>query len=455
MKASIIIRTKNEERWITSCLRSIYNQSYQNFEVILVDNESEDKTIQKAKLFPLQAIVFVQSYKPGNALNRGIEKSTGEVIVCLSAHCIPTSNQWLKFLIDALCSQKKAAGVYGRQEPFPYSSDEDKRDLMTVFGLDPKIQYKDSFFHNANSAIWKKCWREIPFDESTTNIEDRLWAEKILPKGHCILYEPKASVYHYHGIHQTNNRRRLKNVVRILEKIPQYRNHLQDVQKIKRYHITAMVPILGEDLKLGDKTLSEWTFLQVQKSNLISDTYVLTDNEEIAQKAEKYKIRIPYLRRGESASKNQDITDVLKEGLLFLEQKNIYPEIIVYLSPTAPFRKKGFIDHLISKLINDGFDSVMAGFPECRVMWRAQEGHLIQISEGFKPTQFKKPIYIGLSSLGTATYASFIRKGERIGTSLGILPVDSLLSRLEIRDSITLKIAKDYLKNDFFEKELA
>ena len=88
-------------------------------------------------------------------------------------------------------------------------------------------------------------------------------------------------------------------------------------------------------------------------------------------------------------------------------------------------------------------------------MWRAQEGHLIQISEGFKPTQFKKPIYIGLSSLGTATYASFIRKGERIGTSLGILPVDSLLSRLEIRDSITLKIAKDYLKNDFFEKELA
>ena len=39
-KISIIVRTKNEERWISHCLKSIYDQNYPSFEVILVDNES-------------------------------------------------------------------------------------------------------------------------------------------------------------------------------------------------------------------------------------------------------------------------------------------------------------------------------------------------------------------------------------------------------------------------------
>ena len=48
-KVSIIIRVKNEEKWITSCLRAVFSQTYKNFEVILVDNNSSDNTIKKAK----------------------------------------------------------------------------------------------------------------------------------------------------------------------------------------------------------------------------------------------------------------------------------------------------------------------------------------------------------------------------------------------------------------------
>ena len=46
---SIIIRTKNEQNWIESCLRAIFNQSYKNFEIILVDNNSTDNTVKIAK----------------------------------------------------------------------------------------------------------------------------------------------------------------------------------------------------------------------------------------------------------------------------------------------------------------------------------------------------------------------------------------------------------------------
>ena len=52
-----------------------------------------------------------------------------------------------------------------------YSSALDKRDLLTVFGLDKKIQIKD-FFHNANSAFRKSIWRKYHFDNEVSNVED-------------------------------------------------------------------------------------------------------------------------------------------------------------------------------------------------------------------------------------------------------------------------------------------
>ena len=99
---SIIIRTKNEERWITSCLQSIFKQSFKNFEIIIVDNQSNDKTLEKAKKFKISKILHIKDYLPGKALNLGIENSKGKYIVCLSAHAIPINNNWLKFLVNAI-----------------------------------------------------------------------------------------------------------------------------------------------------------------------------------------------------------------------------------------------------------------------------------------------------------------------------------------------------------------
>ena len=41
---SIVVRTKNEDFWIGKCLNEVFNQKYKNFEVILVDNNSKDKS---------------------------------------------------------------------------------------------------------------------------------------------------------------------------------------------------------------------------------------------------------------------------------------------------------------------------------------------------------------------------------------------------------------------------
>ena len=45
---SIIIRIKNEERWITTCLKGIFSLDYKNFDIIIVDNYSSDLSLDKA-----------------------------------------------------------------------------------------------------------------------------------------------------------------------------------------------------------------------------------------------------------------------------------------------------------------------------------------------------------------------------------------------------------------------
>jgi glycosyltransferase involved in cell wall biosynthesis len=169
--ASIIIRSHNEERWIASCLRSVFSQDFTDFEVILVDNGSDDSTVRRAKEFPIKEVVEVVDYRPGKALNLGIRASSGQYLIFLSAHCIPVNKQWLGNLIAGFLDQT-IAGVYGRQQPMSFSSPEDRRDLIIAFGLDRRIQEKDPFFHNANSAIRRDIWEQIAFDEAISNIED-------------------------------------------------------------------------------------------------------------------------------------------------------------------------------------------------------------------------------------------------------------------------------------------
>ena len=51
---SIIVRTKNEERWIDHCLSAIATQSIRDYEIILVDNNSDDNSVKIAKKYNLK-----------------------------------------------------------------------------------------------------------------------------------------------------------------------------------------------------------------------------------------------------------------------------------------------------------------------------------------------------------------------------------------------------------------
>ena len=440
---SIIIRTKDEERWITQCLQGVFSQEYGNFEVIIVDNESSDKTIEKAKQFKISKVLTCSDYRLGKALNLGIRASKGDYIVCLSGHCIPMNAHWLSSLIKNF-REKGIAAVYGRQEPMSFTSDADKRDLSLVFGLDRKVQLKDSFFHNANSMIARRHWKELPFDETVTNIEDRVWAKGILGKGYKIVYEPEASVYHYHGIHQNGNVERCANVVRILEDI--HPDHSYKSIEADKLNTVAIIPVRGELQWLTDKPLLAYTIESASRSKYIKKVIVSTDDPETAALAVKYGAEAPFMRDPEFSKEHITMADVLRHSLNKIEIAGILPDLVVSLEVTFPFRTDGLLDDMVLQLTREGLDSVVAVRRENKAIWKEKDKEIIQIDEGLTPRKFKDPTFIELRGVGCVTHPGFLRSGRILGDKIGIYEINNPYSQLEVRSSNDLKIASSLLK---------
>jgi len=89
IKISVILATKNEEKNIEVCIKSILKQNMprDNYEIILVDKNSTDKTKEIAKKYlqyvynfpPLKKKVNIKSFR-GSQLNFGVNKAKGKII---------------------------------------------------------------------------------------------------------------------------------------------------------------------------------------------------------------------------------------------------------------------------------------------------------------------------------------------------------------------------------------
>ena len=86
-KISIITVTKNSEKFLKDCILSVKKQSYKNYEHIIIDGNSTDKTIKIIKSFKGKIKFYKNKNDKGlyHAMNLGIKKSSGELIGILNS----------------------------------------------------------------------------------------------------------------------------------------------------------------------------------------------------------------------------------------------------------------------------------------------------------------------------------------------------------------------------------
>lgn len=118
---SVIIPAYNEEQLIGRCLSSLANQDFTKpYEIIVVNNNSTDKTVQVVKKFHVTLISeTVQGVVA--ARQRGLSIARGEIVVGADADCVYPQD-WLRRLYIPFTRDEHVAAVGGpaRAEPTPY-----------------------------------------------------------------------------------------------------------------------------------------------------------------------------------------------------------------------------------------------------------------------------------------------------------------------------------------------
>lgn len=110
MRLSVIVPARNEERFLPACLEALRRQTLKDFELIVVDSASSDRTGEIARAFGANVI---RLEKPGvsRARQAGFEAAKGDIIASTDADTIVPPD-WLERL-TAPFSNSEVVGTYG------------------------------------------------------------------------------------------------------------------------------------------------------------------------------------------------------------------------------------------------------------------------------------------------------------------------------------------------------
>jgi len=199
-ETTVLIRAFNEERWLPEVFAALSRQRYNDFEVLLVDSGSVDRTREIAASNGARILrLRTEDFTFGHSLNVGIRETASPYIAILSAHAIPSDERWLEQLVAPL-REPDVAMVYGGQRGHEISKFSEARDFERIFPSESRIvdDPDNPFANNANSIIKRELWTQCPYDEGLPGLEDIGWAKHWIERGYKVWYEPQACIIHVH-----------------------------------------------------------------------------------------------------------------------------------------------------------------------------------------------------------------------------------------------------------------
>ncbi len=213
---TIVIPIYNAEKTILRCLQSIEKQSYQNFEIILVDDKSTDNSLEMIKRerdrdSRINIIINLQNRGPSYSRNIGIKYAKGEYILFVDADDY-VSNDYLRTILNSVISCDKPDLLF-------FSHYEIEKDYVNCVRVP---DYQDDYYSNLINlvngdlfgytclkAYKRNAIANIRFDEDIRIFEDELFTCRIINNGATINYVDEP-IYYYD---KSNNTMSLSNTI--------------------------------------------------------------------------------------------------------------------------------------------------------------------------------------------------------------------------------------------------
>jgi cellulose synthase/poly-beta-1,6-N-acetylglucosamine synthase-like glycosyltransferase len=200
-KVSIILPARNEEEFLPKCLDSLIDQDYSNYEIIAIDDSSEDLTPkiiskyakQNSKIIPVSAKPKPDGWMGKNwACMEGYKKATGELLLFTDADTKHAKNvislavsHLLTFNLDALTAMPKMVTIdFWTKITLPMISTFLHTRFSAVRVNDPSK--KTGYFFGSFFIIKQKTYEEVGTHESVKQeiIEDGALGKKVKESGY-------------------------------------------------------------------------------------------------------------------------------------------------------------------------------------------------------------------------------------------------------------------------------
>lgn len=237
---SVLIPAYNVERFIDKCLLSVLNQIYTNFEVVIIDDGSTDKTLeicQKYQDNDDRIVVFHQENRGiSYTRNKLLEIARGEWVIFIDAddyvkddlllrmHSSIKDNRNAEVIVcDYICMEKDNSFKI-RKEPF-----NDKTEYLN----------KLLCWNSINTALWAKAIKRtfiveygIKFEKDITLGEDLCFISRLFYYAREIIYLPQALyVWNRTNINSITSQGKYQyDLVRLYETIVQFYENKDDYE---------------------------------------------------------------------------------------------------------------------------------------------------------------------------------------------------------------------------------
>lgn len=202
-KISIIVPVYKVEKYIEQCIDSILNQTFKDFELILVDDGSPDKCPEICDKYALkdERIKVIHKSNGGlsSARNAGIDIATGGYIGFVDSDDF-IHNKMYETLYDyaikhsadiAICNYKKFYSEENVTENIDIKPFIEIKEYSNIEALHQLYSENSGVFVGPWQKIYKKkLFKDIKFEEGRV-YEDRLISHKLLYKSNKIIYIPQ------------------------------------------------------------------------------------------------------------------------------------------------------------------------------------------------------------------------------------------------------------------------
>jgi glycosyltransferase involved in cell wall biosynthesis len=184
---SVVIPTYNSEKTLTKCLESIKNQTYPNIEIIVVDKNSRDGTVEIAKRYG--AKVLQLNVERAEAKNFGLKEAIGKYVCFIDSDMELTKNV-IEECVNLIKKDEKTCGIIIPERSVGNSFWAKVRDFERSFYAGTEIESARFF----RKDLAKKVGG---FDEDIIFFEESTLPQKIEKLNYSVRARVKAEILHH------------------------------------------------------------------------------------------------------------------------------------------------------------------------------------------------------------------------------------------------------------------